>query len=115
MIRLSILLLTFVFFTTISCKKDNDSSRVCGVTDPMNNLEWLRRAVDSLEAANQPGQVLLLQRNGTDYINIQLMIQSCMLCAIRTCDGNRLEYARDSALIKSLQTEEFTVLATFGL
>lgn len=111
--RLNILVLIFLAVAIISCKKNNRSNVACGKKDPVNEIEWLRKTVDSLKEAKQPGAVMVLKQNGRDYINIQLAIWSCYPCGIHTCDGSRLDFEKDSTLIRSLQTGKFETIANF--
>lgn len=96
------ILLPLVCAVMASCGRRSDTRTICGVTQPQENLPWLAHEIDSLKLLKEPGQVTLYTAEGQEYLNIQLLVQSCRPCSLHTCDGRKLQYPGDSALIRKI-------------
>ncbi len=106
-------LLLFAF----ACKKDKNKIKACGVDNPVENLAWLKKAVDSMNTRKMPGDIGLLTFEGQDYFNIQPLLMSCYACYIYRCDGTQLVHPADSALMRRIRMDSpdhFKVIARFG-
>lgn len=108
-----------VALLTQACKKDknNDKVKACGIEDPVANIPWLKHAIDSFMTIKQGGDVRVLTYNGQDYINVQQIGLSCWACGLHTCDGRRLTFPGDSALIVQVSNvgyENSKLIVSFG-
>lgn len=109
-----------IALSALACKKDKhqeNNVKVCGVTDPVKNIPWLKHAVDSFLQIKQQGDVKVVTYNGQDYVNIQADFLSCWACHLHTCDGRPLIYPADSTLLKELLGNghlKTAVVAKFG-
>ncbi|MEC5144236.1 hypothetical protein [Chitinophaga sp. 212800010-3] len=98
-------ILAAALFST-ACNKDKRQTTACGVQDPVNNLPWLKKTIDSITLKKQMVDVSLVSYKGNDYINIQLIYMSAYLAGLHTCDGRRLEHPADSALMQQIRMGE---------
>jgi outer membrane murein-binding lipoprotein Lpp len=84
------------------CHKNKTASvKACGVDNPAAHIPWLKQTIDSIRQKQYAADVTLIRYEGQDYINVQLLYQSCYLCHISTCDGRPLGN-EDSTLRKNI-------------
>lgn len=80
-----------VLFTTlfIGCQTGEPVANSCGVQDPINDLPWLRKKVDTLETEKGQRSVSLVRYEQQTYIVISKVWSSSPASDIYNCDGQQ--------------------------
>jgi len=79
----------FVFFAVLfaGCQPGEPGANSCGVQDPINELPWLRKKVDTLETDKGQRSVSLVSYKQQTYIVISKVWSSSPASDIYNCDG----------------------------
>src|SRR5690606_14500678 len=111
---IAIVLLFFLCVT--ACKKEmlhEEAVEVCGVSDPIHNLEWLNAEYELLVGGPEMNGVILYQYEGRDVIEIQSSVFSSFNGHQYYCDGTKLELDGNEAFEKFLR-ERVLVSVLYG-
>jgi len=74
--------ISFIFLLLVTmgagCEKEDSSSTVCGIKDPLTNLNWLRDLKVNLEGDSDVNlaEIVLYQLDNVDYIYVLKSISS---------------------------------------
>lgn len=83
-----------LLFFAISCKKasvEREVLEVCGVSDPIVNLEWLNSEFEELEGGPEINGIVLYTYGGKDVIEVQNSVFSSTNQHQYYCDGTKLD------------------------
>ncbi|AEL25611.1 hypothetical protein [Cyclobacterium marinum] len=86
--------LLFCFILSFSCIEDQDPETICGVTDPLTNLSWLKTlqenyASDEMSEYNYIGQAIY---EGQTVFYLASCCPNCNWQLITyDCSGNKIE------------------------
>ncbi|MCE6991727.1 hypothetical protein [Dyadobacter sp. CY323] len=78
----------------LSCKDKSPGSslELCGVKDPVNNLNWLKALVDEAKTKDPSyTTIVAVTVKGETLINYYVSIMSCIGCISYHCDGTRFD------------------------
>ncbi|WP_303319098.1 hypothetical protein Q4Q34_03445 [Flavivirga abyssicola] len=96
-----------ILLTFFSCKSDDDFNNTCNVSNPVENLEWLKEAIEELEQSSlaQTGEVYVSQTY-YKFSTIFIFGNCCALCnsvlSVYNCEGKILGYIGDDTFKRSL-------------
>lgn len=112
-------ILTVILLTSsITCKKDKQALKACGIDNPLQNIPWLKNILDSLTNKTVGGSITLMKYGEQNYFALQPITMSCRYCFIYTCDGILLKSPDNDALLQTLQISNDVsrqVVYTYGL
>ncbi|TGV01352.1 hypothetical protein [Flavivirga rizhaonensis] len=103
----SLLFAILLLLTFFSCKSDDDFNNTCNVSNPIENLEWLREAIEELKQSSlaQTGEVYVSQTY-YKYSTIFIFGNCCAVCnsviSVHNCEGKILGYIGDDTFKRSL-------------
>ncbi|CAH8285412.1 hypothetical protein EV196_1019 [Mariniflexile fucanivorans] len=94
------LLLTLVFIIFSCCKKDNDVTNTCNVSNPVEDLTWLKEQIQELEntSSYESKETYILQTKH-DGNSLFILGNCCAACnsvsTVYNCEGEMIGYIGD--------------------
>jgi hypothetical protein len=80
-------------------KKTEETYLICGVSDPMNELPWLKQQYEDIKNIPYSG-IILYRYNSKEVIEVQSSLMSSTNLSQYYCDGTKLEFDTPETYIK---------------
>jgi len=88
----------FILLIFCSCKDKTPypADNVCGVTDPVRNLSWLRNMVEEAKRRKEENlmNIVAVKVRGETIINYYMLYMSCIGCISYQCDGSKFDMSK---------------------
>lgn len=92
-------IVSLIFFSTCKVKEDYG---ICGVQDPVNELVWLKRLIDTAELNERnyyDNSVIYLETyNSQSVFYFDIFYASCKVFDVYYCDVSKLEFNQETGL-----------------
>lgn len=82
------------FSVLISCTKDDDPAKnKCNVSNPVEEISWLKKEIDSLKNDEYSYYVIAVYKGETVFINGNCNPSADYMSLVKNCNGDMLGYA----------------------